>query len=130
MPHPLDYHLDPDAEGMLDDFKDIVIPDDKEERDLDLIIELALDKYREIGEILEFIEPKNKIKYLEMQRDFLAQAKDARFKRDRLILEREKLEKMKGSTKSKSQEDNGDSTEASEPTVSRKELQERMRRVK
>lgn len=107
------------------------VPEDPEERDLDLIIELALKMYKDILDVIELVEPKNRIKYMEMGERYLNQAKDARFKKERLQLDRQKMKK--GSTaKSPAQPAEGDSKEEEGQSegISRKELQERMRVVK
>ena len=76
-----------------DDQIELIIPEEAEKRDLDLIIDLALKAYKGQMDDLHLIEPKNKIKYLEVAERFLGQAKDARYKRDTLILKREQQSK-------------------------------------
>ena len=74
-----------------DDFDSIEIPDDPQ---LDHIIQFSLKEYKGIKEIIDLIEPKNRIKYFEMMERFLANAKDAMYKKDMIKVAQEKLKKM------------------------------------
>ncbi len=128
--HPLDEHFNVHREKLIDGEENpIVIPEEKELRDLDLIIDFALRAYQDQMNDVQFIEPKNRIKYLEVAERFLNQAKDAMAKRDKLILDRERLEK---GTKSTQRAPEKDDKEEEEPSggVSRSELQKRLQRVK
>lgn len=131
--HPLDDKFDITEETLLDEASGIEIPEDKEERNLDLIIDLALKAYAELGQIVEFVEPSHRIKYYQQMEGFLAQAKDARYKKDRLRLDRDKVE-SKGKPTSKSSQNaagkEGEEEQSTGEGVSRKELQERLRAVK
>lgn len=71
---------------------DVHIPDDPELASLNDIIRLALMAYKEQMEDIHMIEPKNRVKYLEVAERFLNQAKDAISKRDNL---KSKLPKKK-----------------------------------
>lgn len=71
---------------------DVHIPDDPELASLNDIIRLALMAYKEQMEDIHMIEPKNRVKYLEVAERFLNQAKDAIAKRDNL---KSKLPKKK-----------------------------------
>lgn len=86
---PLDsvFGFDVDSE----DFDSIEIPDDPQ---LDHIIQFSLKEYKGIKEIIDLIEPKNRIKYFEMMERFLANAKDAMYKKDMIKVAQEKLKKM------------------------------------
>lgn len=68
------------------------IPDDPELANLNDIIRLALTAYKEQMEDIHMIEPKNRVRYLEVAERFLNQAKDAITKRDTL---KSKLSKKK-----------------------------------
>jgi hypothetical protein len=94
---PLDgvFGFDVDSE----DFDSIEIPDDPQ---LDHIIQFSLKEYKGIKEIIDLIEPKNRIKYFEMMERFLANAKDAMYKKDMIKVAQEKLKKM-GQPKGSSQ---------------------------
>lgn len=128
--HPLDDTFDIHRERLIDeDEKSVTIPTDKELHDLGLIIELALNAYEEQMNDVQFIEPKNRIRYLEVAERFLNQAKDAIAKRDKLVLDRERLEKGTKKASTGSTRDDGEEDEP-QGTVSRTELQKRMKRVK
>lgn len=88
MSHPLD------KEFNISDYDDsdpeLIIPDDP---NLDTIIGFALKAYKQQVDDLHLIEPKNRVRYLEVSERFLAQAKDAIYKKDYLKLRREFLAK-------------------------------------
>jgi hypothetical protein len=88
MNHPLD-----EAFGFSDiqDMPEINI----ENPDLDLIINLALSAYKQNYELIGMVEPKNRIKFLEVCHNFLAQAKDALYKKGQLQLQASKIQKPK-----------------------------------
>lgn len=71
---------------------DVHIPDDPELASLNDIIRLALMAYKEQMEDIHMIEPKNRVKYLEVAERYLNQAKDSIAKRDNL---KSKLPKKK-----------------------------------
>lgn len=128
--HPLDDTFDVHRERLIDGEDNPVRIPEKELRDLDLIIDLALRTYEEQINDIQFIEPKNRIKYLEIAERFLNQAKDAMAKRDKLLLDREKFEKG-GKTASKAPEKAEEDEDTPSEGVSRQELQRRtMKRVK
>lgn len=66
-----------------------------ENPDLDLIINLALSAYKENYEIIGLIEPKNRLKFLEVCERFLGQAKDALYKKGQLQIQASKIQKPK-----------------------------------
>lgn len=126
MAHPLDEEFGFEEAERLET---IEIPASAEERDLDLVIKFALDTYKMQMDDIDLIEPKNRLKYLELARDFLAQAKDAMAKRDKLKLDREKM--MRNGTKTAqpaSSQDGEDSDDASQG-ISRAALTERLRKT-
>ncbi|MBG24060.1 MAG: hypothetical protein CMF22_11460 [Idiomarinaceae bacterium] len=126
MAHPLDEEFGFEEAERLES---IEIPESAEERDLDLVIKFALDTYKMQMDDIDLIEPKNRLKYLELARDFLAQAKDAMAKRDKLKLDREKM--MRSGTKTTqpaSSQDGEDSDDASQG-ISRAALTERLRKT-
>jgi hypothetical protein len=91
--HPLDRAFDIDNSHLLDDdYEEVVIPDDPT---LDTIIEFALKAYKTQMEDVSLIEPKNRIRYLEIAERFLEEAKDAMYKKEYLKVAREKLERAK-----------------------------------
>lgn len=125
MTHPLDREFDIEGERMLDDdYVRVEIPESQEERNLDLIINLALKAYKEQMDDIIHIEPKNRLKYLEVSERFLNQAKDAMYKRDYLKARRAGVKGDKAPTVTAPQEE-GNST-----TVDRTELLNRIRAVK
>lgn len=123
MSHPLD------KEFGMSDFDDEIlefdIPDEKEQRDLDLIIDFALRAYKQQMDDLTLIEPKSRIKYLEIAERFLGQAKDARYKRDYLILKRDEMNKKKQLDASKKGAGAAESEGGTGASIGRDELLER-----
>jgi hypothetical protein len=89
---PLSDAFDIEDDTFIDDqnYESFDIPEIKE---LEFTIERALTDYKEIKEVIQLVEPKNRLRYFEMSRDFLDLAKDAMYKRDMLILKREELAK-------------------------------------
>ena len=73
---------DPEQDDLI--LTDVHIPDDPELASLNDIIRLALMAYKEQMEDIHMIEPKNRVRYLEVAERFLNQAKDAISKRDNL----------------------------------------------
>lgn len=90
MQHPLDKEFNIESEYGDEEFSPINIPDDPT---LDTIIELSLSAYKEQMEVIGLVEPKNRIKYLEVAERFLNQAKDAMAKKENLNLQRDKFYK-------------------------------------
>lgn len=81
---------DPEQDDLI--LTDVHIPDDPELASLNDIIRLALMAYKDQMEDIHMIEPKNRVRYLEVAERFLNQAKDAIAKRDNL---KSKLPKKK-----------------------------------
>lgn len=96
MQHPLDKEFNIESEYVDEDFSPINIPDDPT---LDTIIELSLSAYKEQMEVIGLVEPKNRVKYLEVAERFLNQAKDAMAKKENLTLQRDKLYKANAKPK-------------------------------
>jgi len=94
----------------------------KEERDLDMIIDYALKQYQAINNIINDVEPVKKLKYYELAKEFLVQAKDAIHKRD--VLCAKKQQKKAHSTAEKTE------TPTVGEGVSRDELPERLKQEK
>lgn len=125
-PHPLDIALGIEEFG--DNYDEAVeIPDEAEDRNLDLVIELALKQYKMNADDMSMMESRVRIKTLEINRDLLNTVKDARYKKESLQLQREKLEKMGTKSKPASQTPNESGEEESSGGVSRRELAEKMR---
>lgn len=80
-----------------EEYASLEIPDTDEARDLNLVIELALNAYKSIMDDIALIEPKNRLKYLEVAERYLGQAKDARYKLESLALQAKRLSGKKGS---------------------------------
>lgn len=87
--HPLDDTFNVGKEDVLNYDEKIDIP---EIRNLDTIIELALTAYKEQMEIVDLVEPKNKIKYMEVAERYLGQAKDAMYKKEYLLQNQQKID--------------------------------------
>jgi len=93
--HPLDDAFNVDSgDTFRDDFNVVEIPDDPEETSLNDIIRLSMEAYRDQMAMIAFIEPKNRLKFLELSEKFLNQAKDAIYKRD-LLRQKKKPTKKK-----------------------------------
>jgi len=75
-----DNNVTPDDEILTE----VIIPNDPELASLNDIIRLSLAAYKEQMDDISLIEPKNRVKYLEVAERFLNQAKDAIVKRDSL----------------------------------------------
>lgn len=125
--HSLDdaFDIDYDADSLMsdDDSIDVEIPSDPEKQDLEFVILRALTEYADIKNMLKLIEPKNRLKYFEMARDFLNMAKDARYKLDYL--------KQKESTGKKTPVgQKEDLTNQETGVISREELVKQMKVVK
>lgn len=123
--HPLDsaFDIDFETETLMDDpeFVTVKIPEDQESRDLNLVIERALIEYADIKNMMHLIEPKSRIKYFEMARDFLTIAKDARYKLD--YLNQKKATPKKNS-------DQKPLTDEPQEGYSREELENQVRQLK
>lgn len=129
MSHPLDNEFDiTDSMAMDDDYVPVKIPEDAEERNLDLIIDLALRTYKEQMDDMVHIEPKNRLKYLEIAERFLNQAKDAMYKKDYLRMQRERKNSAVRAPQPPQGGDQG-AQDGDGTVVDRKALMERMRLV-
>lgn len=124
--HPLDDAFNIGEEHQIDeDILTVHIPESEEEQNLALIASLALATYKAQMEDIVHIEPKNRPKFLEVAKEFLAQAKDAIDKKEKLRLGRDK---MNAGIKPGKGGEEGETGKGG--SVSRKELSERMRLVK
>ena len=119
--HPLEEEFDMVDEIKIDENDEIVIP---EVKNLDLIIDLALKAYKDQMDVISLIEPKSRIKYLEIAERFLNQSKDAIYKKEQLIIQEAKA---KGKTKAPEKEE--PQTEGEKKTYSRAELLEMNRKT-
>lgn len=104
----------------------VTIPEEDDDKNLKLIISLALKAYAGMMEDLAFMEPKNRMKGYEVAERYLNQAKDARAKLEKLEMDRDKMNKGHKKPQEPSGEGNGEE-EGDSGGVSRKELAERMR---
>lgn len=82
--------LDMEREKLIDGDLEVDIPDNIDEKNLELIVTLALKSYKEQLDAIGYLELKNRMKAYEVAERYLGQAKDARYKLDRLKIEREK----------------------------------------
>lgn len=125
----LEDEFEMEREKLIDGEIGVEIPDDIEMRNLDLVIDLALKSYSIQAEDMAFIPPKDRMKAYEIAERYLNQAKDAMAKKEKLRLDREKLEKgTKAVSKPSGEEEKG--YEGDNGGVSRKELMERARLAK
>lgn len=87
-PHPLEKEFDMVDESIFNEFDDSVeIPDDPT---LDTIIEFALKAYKDQMDVISLIEPKSRIKYMEIAEKFLGQAKDAMHKKEMIKIQKQR----------------------------------------
>ena len=107
------------------EFLDEVVIEIPEDPELDHIIQFSLKEYKGIRDIIDLIEPKSRIRYYEMCERFLANAKDAIYKKEMIKLNNEKLKASKGKGKPSTEEKHPEE----EPTVSRADLY-KLKRVK
>lgn len=123
---PLSDAFDIEDDSFIDEqnYEKIEIPEIKE---LEFTIQRALTDYKEVKEVIQLVEPKNRLKYFEMARDFLDLAKDAMFKRDTLILKREELAKRQSKPttthQSTSETNSLTDSESSDKVYTREELE-------
>lgn len=131
--HPLSQEFDIEGTPFSDEYDDeVVVPSDREEQNLELVIEYALNDYAENKSDMALVDPKNRIKIMEINEKLLNTAKDARYKLERLRIEREKMNRTEvaGSAGKGSEEKTDGSEEGSSGGVSRSELMERARKLK
>jgi hypothetical protein len=126
--HPLDhaFQVDSDHKIELDDDDSIKVPDDPGLND---VIQYALKAYKDQMDIMELIEPKNKLRAYETAEKYLNQAKDAIHKKEQLEIQRMKAQSSTNGSKKLLQE-NTDDTEGDGTQTDRKELYDKVRRVK
>lgn len=94
-PHPLSETLDMNPDNIDEDEEFKNRTDIPEEAELNDVIKLALKVYRELMDDIEYIAPKNRVKHLEVAERYLNQAKDAMYKKEQILLSREKFEASK-----------------------------------
>lgn len=85
MNHPLENAFDIDS-GLDNTYETTVTIDD--DPDLDTTINLALQAYKENAEIINMVDPKNRIRYMEIGAKYLDLAKDAMHKKESLEIQR------------------------------------------
>ena len=125
--HPLDDEFQIEGSSFDDNWDDeIEIPENADEQNLELVIKLALTQYKTNVDDMGLVDPKNRIRLLEINRALLETVKDSRYKLEMLKINREKL---KGTGKKAKPESDGEEKEE-RGSVSRSELMERMRLVK
>jgi len=133
MKNPLSDKFDLPEEKLLDMEEPFEIPEDKEERNLDLVIEMALKDYSSLREIVSMVEPANRLKYHQQMEAYLNLAKDAMAKKEKLEIDRVRASKAPSKSPQKATGDDSEKKEGQgtgEEGISRQELQERIRRVK
>lgn len=129
MTHPLDDRFGISDEMLMDDdYNGLIIPDDP---NLDTIIDFALKAYKQQMDDIVHIEPKNRARYLEVSEKFLDQAKDAIDKKERIALQKKRLEGKKEPAVSTSNPVSGETVkeEPKEELVDRSELRNRIKAV-
>lgn len=127
MSHPLDKELginEHEEKRVMNDEYAVKIPESPELRNLDLIIDLALKSYKEQMEDLCVVDARSKAKYLEIAERYLNQAKDAMAKKEKLMLDAQKL-KLAPVAASEGQEESKPKAE-----TSRSELYGKLKAVK
>lgn len=129
--HPLDEEFQIEGSAFDDNWDDEVeIPENADEQNLELVIKLALTQYKTNVDDMGLVDPKNRIRLLEINRALLETVKDSRYKLEMLKINREKL-KGTGKKATKPESDGGvEASKEEEGSVSRSELMERMRLVK
>jgi hypothetical protein len=133
--NPLDDEFNIATDNMIDDdYVAVHIPDERELKNLDLIADLALKAYKEQMDDIALIEPKNRVKYLEVCERYLNQAKDAIYKKKYLEEMAKRIVKANaGKTGSEVAKDGAGEDEESTAEykpLSRAELAEKVRLVK
>lgn len=125
MKHPLDEEFDVAKADLLDIEETIEIPEIK---NLDLIVTFALQAYKEQMDIVGLVEPKNKIKYLEIAERYLGQAKDAMYKKEYLMIQQQRANTA-GGRKTKVLEESEDDKIEAEKNVERSDLYEELKLI-
>lgn len=120
--HPLEKAFDMADEYLDESMSEFEIPTHPT---LDTIIGFALTAYKDQMDVMMLVEPKNRIKYMEIAEKFLGQAKDAMTKKENLQIQRDKIIPPKRSAQGAIE---GEFEE--EQTVSRTELLERLAQEK
>lgn len=133
--NPLDDEFNIATDNMIDDdYVAVHIPDERELKNLDLIADLALKAYKEQMDDIALIEPKNRVKYLEVCERYLNQAKDAIYKKKYLEEMAKRIVKANaGKTGSEVAKDGAGEDEEGTTEykpLSRAELAEKVRLVK
>lgn len=119
--HPLDDEFNLSKDPYDDDYiSNVNIPEEAELRDLDMVIDLALKQYKDNCDDMALLEPKNRIKIMELNRDLLNIVKDSRYKKEMIELKRTGGKKTKQPQQG---EDAGDG-------VNRNELAERVAKLR
>lgn len=94
--HPLNDEFDIEGSAWDDEFDEGVdIPDNREQQNLELVIELALKQYKQNIDDMALVEPKNRIKLQEINRDLLNTAKDAKYKLETIKINQAKLDVLR-----------------------------------
>lgn len=130
--HPLSMEFEVEGTSFDDDWEEeVVIPESREEQNLELVVELALRQYKMNCDDMSLMDPKSRIRVSEINVQLLNTAKDAKYKLDRIRIEREKLEragKKNAPVKAEPEEQEEDAAQPS--SFSRAELLEQLRVVK
>lgn len=134
--HPLDDVFDVDKSPFGDEYDyKVTIPTDKEERDLDLVIELALQQYKQNTEDMPLMTPSGRVKVMEINERILNTIKDAQYKKEVIKINKEKLKIAQEKEKPVAKPASGgpsdvQSEDAPDNLVDRRELFERLRNKK
>lgn len=126
--HPLDHTFQVDSEHQIeiDNSGSIEVPTDP---GLDDVIQYALRAYKDQMDLMELVEPKNRLRAYETAEKYLNQAKDAIHKKEQLAIQRIKAQPSGKGSKKLLQEGENESEEP-KPTTDRSELYNKVRRVK
>jgi len=120
VPHPLEKEFDMVDETVIDEFNDTIeIPDDPT---LDTIIELALKAYKEQLDVISLVDPKSRIKCMEIAEKFLGQAKDAMHKKEMIKIQKQRAAGKKPKNESVPLMEGNSDTEQPAKTYTREEL--------
>ena len=96
--HPLtetEYDIIGPSNPKFDEDMTVDIPEIKS---LDTIIDLALDAYKTQMETLALVDPSKRVFYLETANKYLKEAKDAIYKKEYIMLQRDKASKKGSNT--------------------------------
>lgn len=109
----------------------IKIPEEKEERDLDMVIEFAVKQYKMNYEDQHLMSPTGKLKVMEINERLLNTIKDATYKKEYIKVLKERLRLSEKSKRGSGSKVESSSTEEGKSEgISRNELAEKVRKLK